>query len=176
MKLRFLVPILVTVCLSASTSVATAASNESRSHAIPPHGIYTCAWISQHRAAAMIAHVTCDRAVFLAALNSPGSLVETAPPQSIAVMCPAGPFYVPNGARVGQGVFAWSDFYTNADWQWRGIWAPASYTWYLKRSDGLTDHNDVSDTDWYQQLAYGSYQWGAQNHSTTAQEWEICFG
>lgn len=170
-RLRLL--LFVVLPLAAASVVA---SNAAAAPPAPPNGVYTCDWIAHNPAAAMEAHVTCDPATFFAALAAPPTTTEAAAtPQTATQVCP----YVPNGYRVGKGVFAWSDYYNTTYWQWRGIYSPANYTWYIQGLDGLNYvHGDNYDTSWHQQsgLLYYTYRWGAQNHSDTAQQWQTCVG
>lgn len=160
-----------------------AASGASAAPGGPPNGIFTCGWIAAHSAEALQDHVTCDPSVFYAAMAGklPG---DQAPARRVAVhsstkraasSCP----FVPNGNRVGQGVFAWSDYFYTTYFNYGGSYSPADYTWYIQLYPTTNVlHNEVYDTGWYQQpgLTYGDYRWGAQNHSSTAQEWQICEG
>lgn len=161
--------------LSATASGASAAPGG------PPNGIYTCAWISANPAAALQAHVTCDPATFFAAMAGklPGEPAPSAQVRRLALarrastVCP----FVPNGYRVGQGVFAWSDYFLTTYFNWWGTYSPADYTWYIQETDGTNIvHGNDYDTSLHSQngLANLYYRWGAQNHSSTAQEWQIC--
>lgn len=168
-------PAVLLAAVSLAASGVFASSSSAAAPATPPNGIYTCDWIAHNPAAAAQAHVTCDPAVFFAAMAAPPTLAEIAAPQTSLQVCP----YVPNGYRVGKGVFAWSDYYSTTYWQWRGLYSPANYTWYIQGYDGLNYvHGDNYDTSWHEQTGLMSYtyRWGAQNHSDTAQQWQTCVG
>lgn len=168
--------LLALAVLSLATTVSYLASSVVAAPLAPPNGLYTCDWIAQNLVTATEARVTCDPATFRAALTAPLTASEaTAPPQTATQVCP----YVPNGYRVGKGVFAWSDYYNTTYWQWRGLYSPANYTWYIQGINGLNYLNGTNiDTAWDSRggLMYYTYRWGAQNHSTTAQQWQTCVG
>jgi len=178
MHTRILRRLIVAVATAAALSVTLGTGTASpASPASPPGGVYTCAWIAANPESAAQAHVTCDPSVFKNAMTA-----QAAPPSPAQTMTPtvvpcASPYYVPNGARVGQGVFAWSDYFNTTYFAWKGIYSPANYTWYIQGADGINYvHASDFDTNWYDQpgLAYYTYRWGAQNHSTTAQQWRMC--
>lgn len=140
---------------------------------MPPNDIYTCDWIAAHPAAAIQAAVTCDPSVFFAASES--LALATAPG--------AGPDAngcqpVPNnGSRVGQGVFAWSTYEYANDWVFYGNYSPADYTYYIQKTDGTNVvQQRITDVIAHEiGVQANIYRWGAQNHSSTAQSWEVCY-
>jgi len=158
--------------LAASVAVSTSAA-AGRSAAFPPNGVYTCDWIAAHPAAASAARVTCDPAVFSAAMSSP--LSGAASPDSLLS---TGCQPVPNGGgNVGQGVFAWSTYEYAHVWQIKGNNSPSDYTWYVKKTDGTTQAwNTESDTATHTVgVPFNVYRMGAQNHSGTPQNWTVCY-
>jgi len=152
-------------------TVGVAVSNAAAATATPPNGIYTCAWIAVNPAAAAQAQVTCDPAVFFAAMSAGSAVIS---PES-QVACEQIPL---NGGRVGTGVFAWGQYYGATYWGYGAQWSPpVSYTWYVQRIDGYNAmHGDVSTLDWYTtpSVPWSEYRWGAQNHGSLAQSWQEC--
>lgn len=166
-RILTLLAIASVVTVSIAASAATAASQP----ASPPKGIYTCDWIASHPAAAAAARVTCDPALFFAAMSSD---VTEAPVSLMATGCEDIPG---RGNRVGQGVWAWSEYKYARVWQIKGNYSPADYTWYLKKTDNTTqvwDH--VTDTSTQSVgVPTNIYRMGAQNHSGTPQNWKVCY-
>lgn len=169
---------LVTVlAVGATLSMAT------RVHAAPPQGsitppndVYTCDWIARHPAAAAAAQVTCDPNARPPAGSSVFSSPIGASPASIEAQ---GCQWVPNGgAKVGQGVFAWSQFEYSNYWNY-SVYADSSpnYTWYLQRPDGTNyTHGTVTDFSVHNVgVPANNYRWGAQNHSAVPAHWYACY-
>lgn len=139
---------------------------------MPPNGVYTCDWIAAHPSAALQARVTCDPAVIAGAKALP------IPPQGDVMQPMLTSTDVPVGARVGQGVFAWSDGgYTNY-YEYYGKYSPADYTRYVKDEYGVNHYpQEEWDTSNHRvSFPTGFYFWGAQNHSATPQQWHVTWG
>jgi hypothetical protein len=139
--------------------------------------VYTCGWITTHPAAAAQARVSCDPSGGAAA--SIGTLpasdaVATTPDVIDANGCQ----YVPSSTtRVGKGVWGWTTYEYAGTWGWNGFYSPAYYTWYLQKTDGTNyAHGDILDAGYHSvSIAFNVYRWGAQNHSSTAQQWYVCY-
>ncbi len=84
---------------------------------------------------------------------------------------------MPSGGRVGQGVFAWSTYQYSTSWGWYGLYSPANYTWYLQKSGEVTyAWGNVDNTNIHSLgVPANIYRWGAQNHSSVAQQWLVCW-
>lgn len=175
-RATFLVVVAVAAAVAASIGVSTAAAGRAAAVASPPNGIYTCAWIAAHPAAAAQARVTCDPSVFNAA--QAGALASPTAPAGPDTIDANGCQPVPNGGgRVGKGVFAWSTYEYANQWVWSANYGPAYYTWYLKKTDNTTYAYGLnSDTNTHDiGVPANIYRWGAQNHSATAQAWYVCW-
>jgi hypothetical protein len=162
------------VLLTASAAVATTGGHAA---ALPPNGVYTCSWIAAHPAAAAQARVSCDpsggAAPSLGAL--PASSADATTPNVIEAN---GCQYVPSSTgRIGQGVWGWTSYEYAGSWGWTGFYSPAYYTWYLQKTDGTNyAHGEILDAGYHSVgIASNVYRWGAQNHSSTAQQWYVCY-
>ena len=142
---------------------------------VPPSGVYTCSWIDAHPRAAITAGVTCDPAVFAAAMA--GQIRSRPQPTGSFIALSVGCQYVPSSGSVGQGVFAWGTYQYSTYWGWYGFNSPADYTWYVQKSGAVTyTWGNVYDTNVYTVgVPANIYRWGAQNHSSTAQRWDVCW-
>jgi len=166
------------LALAAVVAGAICSKPASAAPAESANGVITCAWIAHNPVTASRAQVTCDPAVFRAAMTAPLGRVES--PTVVTASGCSVPTDVPNGARVGQGVFAWSNYYNTTTFEWRGVYSPSDYTWYIQGINGINYlHGSDADTAWHDPggiLSWYTYRWGAQNHSSTAQQWKICIG
>jgi hypothetical protein len=173
---RLCVALLCALAMLAVTSSGTAAHGAAEA-TLPPNGVYTCAWIAAHPAAAAQAHVTCDPsggpASASGALPAAGS-VPTTPDTIDANGCQ----YVPGPTtRVGKGVWGWTTYEYASHWGWTANYGPADYTWYIQKTDGTNWVSGVvQDTGFHSiNIASNVYRWGAQNHSSTAEQWYVCY-
>lgn len=166
---------LVVVLLVAAAAVLAAPSSvASATTSGPPNGVYTCEWIAAHPAAAAQAQVTCDPVALPSTPFGP-TVTPSASSRSMMLM-DEGCQYLPTSGSVGQGVFAWTSYKYTTRWSWFGNNTPASYTWYLQTSGGTYAWAFVSDANVHGVNAPANiYRWGAQNHSSTAQYWYVCW-
>lgn len=134
----------------------------------PPNGVYTCSWIAANPAAAAEARVGCGD------LASTPTRVSEPSASPLAQGCQN----VPASGSVGKGVFAWSTYEYATSWAWStNLGGTVNYTWYIQQTTGVNyTHGDVFDNHLYQIGVPGNvYRWGAQNHSTSAQSWHVCY-
>jgi hypothetical protein len=143
---------------------------------VPPNGVYTCAWIAAHPAAAAQARVTCDPSGGPASASGSfgaGSVLTTPD-----VIDANGCQYVPGPTtRVGKGVWGWTTYEYASHWGWAANYGPADYTWYIQKTDGTNWVSGIiQDTAFHSiNIASNVYRWGAQNHSSTAEQWYVCY-
>ena len=169
---------LVAACATVAASLFAIAANASGSiqPASPPNGVYTCTWIAAHPLAASQARVSCDQSAFASGvpLTTAGIGAGSFAPDSIDA---TGCQYVPAAGTVGKGVFAWSTYEYANHWNYSGSNSPADYTWYLQHTDGSNYvSGNVFDTYVHETFVPANvYRWGAQNHSTTSQQWYVCY-
>lgn len=160
-----------------ATTVARATATPS----LPPNGVYTCAWIADHPADAASAGVTCSSQAPPIPPNSPSTFPETLNPiaavapldQTVCGRLPAGT------TRVGEGVFAWTQFYVYSNyWDINGYVA-YNYTWYVQKTDGTNKfHELVTDAGIHgtpPDLPANNYRAGAQNHASVPVYWVVCY-
>lgn len=169
---RPLAALVAAVVIAAIAAISTNSALARTGSSLPPNGVYTCDWIAAHPAAAAQAGVTCDPSIFFAAASArPAAGGPPITPLS------QGCVYLPSSpTRAGQGVFAWSSYQYSTYWGWYGIYSPADYTWYVQTSGGTYAYGNVYDTNsYYLGVPANIYRWGAQNHSSTAQQWFVCW-
>jgi hypothetical protein len=170
---RLLCFVLAPFFLAVTSSAAAPALGARAGSALPPSGVYTCPWIAANPAAAAQAHVTCD----------PSGALPTSASQSLAATTPdsieaQGCQYVPSPTtRVGKGVWGWTTYEYAGSWAFEGFYSPAYYTWYIQKTDGTNYiYGEILDTGYHSiNIASNVYRWGAQNHSSTAQQWYVCY-
>ncbi len=166
---------LAVVAFAVSTASVSAAATGSAVSALPPNGVYTCSWIAAHPAAAAQARVTCDPSGALAASGAMPAGSAVATPDSIDA---SGCQTIPSPTtRVGKGVWAWTLYEYAGSWAWISNYSPAWYTWYLQKTDGTNyAHGEILDAGYHSLgVASNVYRWGAQNHSSTAEQWYVCY-
>lgn len=170
---RFAVALTTMAVLVAA--VVAAPSFAAKRLAAPPNGVYTCTWIEAHAEAATAAGVTCDPAVFAAVMA--GQIDPMQESSNLLGIMSVGCQYVPSSGSVGQGVFAWGTYQYSTYWGWYGFNSPANYTWYVQKTGADTyTWGNVSDTNIHEVgVPANIYRWGAQNHSSTAQRWDVCW-
>jgi hypothetical protein len=136
---------------------------------LPPNGVYTCAWIGSHPAAAAEARVTCDPTVFFSA--SLGASNDAMSPLS------SGCQVLPTSGAVGKGVWAWTAYRYSHYFAFAGINSFPNYTWYVQNTGGTVDWGNIADQSFHNSsvLPFNNYRWGAQNHSEQAQKWNVCW-
>lgn len=171
---RFCAAIAVALVSVTALALGVTPAFAARQPSLPPNGVYTCGWIADHPDAAAQARVTCDLSTFTAAVSaSPVQFAGPGPVSPLSVGCQ----YVPSSGSVGQGVYAWGTYQYSTYWGWYGFNSPADYTWYVQRSGAVTyTWGNVSDTNVHSVgVPANIYRWGAQNHSSTAQRWDVCW-
>lgn len=191
----WVIPLAIAASLAVLVGPATAGSGVTKkatatANAVPASGVYTCAWISNHEAAASRAGVTCDPNVFFMQMSglmpSPQPVVGSntgVTPLSTGIY---GPVPVPtDGGRVGEGVYAWGpgeysnywNFWANYKFAYPGLW----YNWWVEKSSdnsvlvsgkGL----DLSGQGPIIVPSYTTRKWGAQNKTGVAQNWTLYWG
>jgi hypothetical protein len=162
---------LLTISSLAAISIASPTATGALRLTSPPNGVYTCSWIASHPAAAAAARVTCDPTVFFAATSSSATETPVTPMNTDCQPVPNG------GGRVGKGVFAWSTYQYAHIWQIKGNYSPSYYTWYVQKTNGVNYvYNVEFDTATHTVgVPNNIYRMGAQNHSETAQNWNVCY-
>ncbi len=174
---------LLVVLAACAAGAALAAGVASADRAkLPPNGVYTCKWIAAHPLAAAQARVTCDASVFFAAMSSPISGPSAAILASPDSIDSTGCWYIPAGARISPGVYAWSAWEYANDWSWfANFGPPVDYTWYIQKSGPVTLNfdrvTDLGHADHNHALRYPTgnvRRLGFQNWVYPTQQWYHC--
>lgn len=78
---------------------------------------------------------------------------------------------------MNKAVFAWSTYEYANRWIFYGNYSPSYYTYYIQKTDGTNyTSGDITDVITHTvNVVANVYRWGAQNHSDTAQSWEVCY-
>lgn len=176
-KGRLIAALAVAMVLASVSAVSANSAVAAKHPSLPPGGVYTCDWIAAHPSEAALARVSCDPAVFMAALSEAQSRDASVTSAPMGVQSTGCQWLPSQFGSVGQGVFAWSTYQYSTHWSWRGLFSPANYTWYLQVGGSTYTYGTVTDTNTYGPLGVPAniYRWGAQNHSGTAQRWDVCW-
>jgi hypothetical protein len=88
--------------------------------------------------------------------------------------------YIPASGKVGQGVYAWSNYEYADYWNFSDYSSPYNYEWYLQKLDGTNQYHDSYSGSGFdsiheeKNLGYTNRRWGGHNLSSTAAYWYVC--
>ena len=139
--------------------------------ALPPGGVYTCAWIAANPTAATLVRVSCNPSGV-----NPGSAVT---PADVAAVTPLGTGCqrVPSAGAIGHLVYASTTPEYSSSWSWSSSSRDEPFYWYIKHTDGSNQAYG------YSLVAGGGlgvppnvYYWEVQNQGADARYWDpVCW-